>query len=225
MWKLILVFIIDLAIFKFVGLIPGIIGLAALVKKILDFLGFTREIKFSSLSLADGFMYLKDYEGSYKDVGKYLEEAMNIAKKFKKEQRYTLCGVYLDNPDKVQAPKQRMRIGLYKKKDNNKNLKEDEDIVQYLTEKGYKQVTVPCTKSAYASWDYKNNFALIQGIKKFYKTLYTNLQSSNFRNSYKLGNNISDIFSIELYPKKDQVCFYIPTGNREAFFENSSFKK
>ena len=225
MLKLILIFIVNLAIFKFLGLIPGIIGLAVLIKQLLDFLGFTRQIKFSSLSLADGYMYLKDYEGSYKDVGKYLEEAMNIIKKFRKEQSYILCGIYLDCPDKVQPPKQRMRIGIYKKKGNNKTFKEDEDVFEYVTNNGYKKVTVPCTKSAYVSWDYKNKFALYQGIQKFYKALHTQLQSANFRNSYKLGNDISDIFSIELYPKKDQICFYIPNGNREAFLENSSFKK
>lgn len=224
MYKYAILFVVDLILFKYIGFIPGLIGLAIIVYRLANALGFTRPIKFYKCAFAEGTVYTKDYTGAYSSFGPKFEEAKKILEKFKLEKTYSLISFYYDCPGKTKVPeeKQRASIGIYKKK-NVEFVHPNEEFEKYVLENGYKKNQIPNSSSLFSDWYFINFFSLMIGIKKFYKALQTSLADPIFRKDYKVKDEVK--VSVELYESQDIVKFYIPTANEEKFLIHDSFPK
>ena len=75
MIKFAILFLVDFVIYKLVGLIPALIGLAIIIYRISNAIGFTRSIQIYKGNLNEGFVYTKDFTGSYKKIGDSFKEA------------------------------------------------------------------------------------------------------------------------------------------------------
>ena len=139
MIKFAILFLVDFVIYKLVGLIPALIGLAIIIYRISNAIGFT---------------------GSYKKIGDSFKEAGDILKKFKMEKTYAIIGIYYDCPDKVPEGKQRASIGIYKKKSTD-FINPNEELDKYVLKNGYKKSTIPSTPSLYSDWQFMNMFSLL----------------------------------------------------------------
>ena len=225
MLKYAILLVVDLVIFKYIGFIPGLIGLAIIAYRVSDAIGFTRSIKFYRGAFVEGTVYTKDYTGSYKNIGSKFEEVQKILERFKLEKAYSLISIYYDCPGKSDVPEDKHRacIGIYKKKTSD-FIHSNEEFEKYVLENGYKKNTIPSSSSLFSDWYFVNSFSLMYGIKKFYNELGTSFTDPQFKKDYKLkGDNIK--VSVELYETKDTVKFYIPTVNEEKFMIHDSFPK
>lgn len=223
MYEYAILLVVELIIFKFIGFIPGLIGLAIIVYRVANSIGFTRPIKFYKCGFAEGTVYTKDYTGSYKTLGPKFEEIKKILEKFKLEKTYSLISIYYDRPGKNEVPedKQRASIGIYKKK-NTDFVHPNEELEKYVLENGFKKNQLPNSSSLFSDWYFVNFFSLIIGIKKFYKALETSLSDPIFKKDYKLKDDNIKV-SVELYEPQGIVKFYIPTVNEEQFMIHDSF--
>ena len=222
MIKFAILFLVDFVIYKYVGLIPALIGLAIIIYRISNAIGFTRSIQIYKGNLSEGIVYTKDYTGSYKKVGEMFKESREILKRFKMEKTYAIIGIYYDYQDKVPEGKQRASIGIYKKKSTD-FIKPNEELEKYVLENGYKKNAIPSTPSLYSDWYFMNMLSLIVGIDKFYKELNLNLENETFRKQYKVKSKEYKC-SLELYDSPDVVKFYVPTTNEDKFMIHDTLK-
>lgn len=223
MIKFAILFLVDFIIYKYVGFIPALVGLAIIIYRLSNAIGFTRSIQIYKGNLNEGFVYTKDFTGSYKKIGDTFKKADDILKKFKMEKTYAIIGIYYDCPDKVPEGKQRASIGIYKKKSTD-FISPNEDLDKYVLENGYKKSALPSTPSLYSDWQIMNMFSLLIGVKKFYKELNVNLENETFRNQYKVKSKEYKC-SIELYDSQDVVKFYVPTTNEDKFMLHDTLKE
>lgn len=209
--------------FYFLGVIPGILGLAIGIYRIANEFGVFKTAKIFKGCFTSGHAYVKEFTGSYKSNGKMFEEANQIIQKFKKEKEYNVISIYYDNPDKTPEGKQKGVVGIYKKKLTSE-FQIDKEIESYALENGYKKAEFPMSTSLYCSWDFTNPICMIFGIKKFYSELNKNYQNTQFRKQYKIVKDTYDC-CIEIFETKTKMVFYVPTVNEKAFMIHSALPK
>lgn len=187
---------------------------------ILKKLGFFRGVAIHTGNNAEGVYYFKNFEGNYEKLGGLIEEMKGIIKKFKKENKYFILGIYYDNAinpsyKKTDPNKCRATIGIFKKKLSSK-FKIDEELETYVTnDLKLNKTMLPKVKCLLAEWTYSNKIAMMKGMKVFYDQLFANLQQESYCNSLHIDKSALSC-AYEVYEHK-KIMFYVPTENISEF--------
>lgn len=210
--------IVDYFLFKF-GLYYGLFGLVIIIYQILRILGFFRHPQISKASFCEGISFLKDYQGSYKNCGAGIEEALKIIKTFKLDEikvKYVVIGIFYDNPETVEESKLRYSIGIYQR---NLGFAENppRELESYCKDNNYYFAELPNANSIYGSWEYSNSFALMKGIDKFYSGLKTKLNDDSFLKTYRVKKGTKCETIVEVYEFDSKIAFYAPLLNVDKF--------
>lgn len=216
-FKLGILLLINLIMFKIGGLFGGLIGLAIVVIKTLNLFGLTRGISFGRGSIQEGIAYTKDYIGPYTANEKAFEDAMNLIETFKLE-GFGLFAIYFDKPGEVEESKMRASIGIYKINRGFPDKMSDE-FERFISNNGYNYNELPLTTALSSEWKYFNRFTMMQGIKKYYEKLAYNLKDNGFLNTFRLKGKEKDLkVVIEYYDiSKKVINFYVPFVNTSKF--------
>jgi hypothetical protein len=228
MKSLIIPIILSFIVFYFVSVRAGLMSLSMVFLKFVYDLGLFSSIKFYRGNFSHSEVFYHDYQGEYKNIGSCLRKTCDIISKLKLEDddRYSVIGIYYDDPKKVKDLKScRAVYGISKritdelKPGHVSKDKKEIEIEEYLTEKGFKKSVLPDTVSLTASFPFKFKMSMILGIIKFYSALTSNLKDENFKRSYGIKET-KDFSSVEVY-QKNEIKFYIPTKNQEKFILTS----
>ena len=218
---ILILLLVDFLVFKYIGVLFGVIVLLFIVYKVLKMFGFFRNPSFFRGSFCEGIAFLKDYQGPYYKNRKAFEDASNLIKTFKLnepgegKEKYAIIGIYYDKPGEVEDSKLRYSVGIYQK---NKGFPEKppRELEAYCNSNGYYYEELPNASSLYSSWEYSNFFAMITGITKFNSSLKNNLNSPDFKRIYRLKDNDCKII-VELYENDSTIAFYAPVLNVDKF--------
>ncbi len=210
--KFAVLFIVDIYIFWNFGKLFGFLGLGVILYRLLNTLGLIRSPQIYRGAFSEGIVYLKDYQGSYRNPEPY-KEVSNLIKNFKLKD-FVIIGIYYDKPDEVEQNKLRYSIGIFKKKGSNKG-KINKDFENYCNKNNFYHVEFPDTASICSSWKYSNFFSMMVGIAKFNQLIKKNLDDETFRNMHKITEKPKIV--IELYVNESDMEFYIPTANVDKF--------
>ena len=100
--RILILLFVDFLIFKYIGVIFGVIGLLIIIFRVLKMFGFFRNPSFFKGSFCEGIAFLKDYQGPYYKNRKAFEDALNLIKTFKLnepkdgKEKYVIIGIYYD---------------------------------------------------------------------------------------------------------------------------------
>lgn len=180
-------------------------------------LGFFKNIAIHSGNNAEGVFYYKNFEGKTDDLGPIFAEMKGIIKKFKKENKYFIFGLYYGNVSdkKPDQSKCKASIGIFKKKLSSK-FKIDDDLESYVTsELKLKKKMLPKVKCLLGEWTYSNKIAMLKGTKVFYDQLFQNLQQESYCNANHIDKKALEC-AFEVYEHK-KVMFYVPIENIPEF--------
>ena len=111
--KFAILFIVDIYIFWNFGKLFGFLGLGIILYRLLNTLGLIRSPQIYRGAFSEGIVYLKDYQGSYRNPEPY-KEVSNLIKNFKLKD-FQIIGIFYDKPGDVPEEKLRSSIGIYRK--------------------------------------------------------------------------------------------------------------
>ena len=219
--RVLIIILVDIFLFKFVGFWAGLIGLGIIIYRILPILNISREkILIKSGSFNSGMAFLKDYQGPFYKNKVAFQEAANLIRTFELKD-WIIMGIYYDKPGEVQDSKLRYSIGIFKK--NKEGEKDDppERLEMYCNTNNYYLADLPNTKSLTSEWNYSNAFTMMIGITKFNMELKKELKNEEFKKLYGMKDGDGKIV-VELYETDSNIKFFIPLENINSF---SLYKK
>lgn len=219
--RVLIIILVDIFLFKFVGFWAGLIGLGIIIYRILPILNISREkILIQSGSFNSGMAFLKDYQGPFYKNKVAFQEAANLIRTFELKD-WIIMGIYYDKPGEVQDSKLRYSIGIFKK--NKEGEKDDppERLEMYCNTNNYYLADLPNTKSLTSEWNYSNAFTMMIGITKFNMELKKELKNEEFKKLYGMKDGDGKIV-VELYETDSNIKFFIPLENINSF---SLYKK
>ena len=219
--KIAILLLVDILIFRYIGVTFGVIGLLIISYRVLKLFGFFRNPSFFKGSFCEGIAFLKDYQGPYFKNRKAFEDALNLIKTFKLnepkdgKEKYVVIGIYYDKPGEVEESKLRYSVGIYQK---NKGFPEKppRELETFCNSNDYYYAELPNASSLYSSWEYSNVFAMITGITKFNSGLKKNLNNPDFKRTYRIKDSDCKII-VELYETDSTIAFYAPLLNVDKF--------
>ena len=211
--KFAILFIVDIYIFWNFGKLFGFLGLGVILYRLLNTLGLIRSPQIYRGAFSEGIVYLKDYQGSYRNPEPY-KEVSNLIKNFKLKD-FQIIGIFYDKPGDVPEEKLRSSIGIYRK---NQGFPDpvSKELESYFQTNNYFNSELPMTSCIYSSWEFSNPFTMIIGISKFYSIMNKNLEDAVFRKMYKIKENPK--VTVELYQSESKIEFFIPIVNEDKFF-------
>ena len=194
------------------GKLYGFLGLGVIIFRFLHIFGFTRSPQIYRGAFSEGVVYLKDYQGSYKNPEAYKEAAYLI--NTYKLKGFLVIGIFYDKPGEVPEEKLRSSIGIYRR---NQGFPDPvpKEFESYCQTNNYYSVDLPMNSCIYSTWEFSNSFTMVMGIMKFYALMKKNLEDAMFRKMYKIKENPK--VCIELYESESKLEFYIPIANEEKF--------
>ena len=215
--RILLLFVVDILIFRYIGVIFGIIGLLIIVLRVLKMFGFFRSPSFFKGAFCEGIAFLKDYQGPFYKNRNAFKEALNLINTFKLNEakegkdKFSIIGIYYDKPGEVEDSKLRYSVGIYQK---NKGFPEkpSRELEAFCNSNGYYYAELPNTSALYSSWEYTNSIAMLTGITKFNYSLKQNLKNPDFKRTYRIKDGDCKVV-IELYETDSSIAFYIPLMN------------
>ena len=210
--KFAILFIVDIYIFWNFGKLFGFLGLGVILYRLLNTLGLIRSPQTYRGAFSEGIVYLKDYQGSYRNPEPY-KEVSNLIKNFKLKD-FQIIGIFYDKPGDVPEEKLRSSIGIYRR---NQGFPDPvpKEFESYCQTNNYYSADLPMNSCIYSTWEFSNSFTMVMGIMKFYALMKKNLEDAMFRKMYKIKENPK--VCIELYESESKLEFYIPIANEEKF--------
>ncbi|MCQ2818829.1 MAG: hypothetical protein MJ252_16305 [archaeon] len=204
----------------FVSLKLGILVFIAALAMFGKSIGLFQRMDIIPSTIPEGLIYVEDYTGSYKEIGKTMTKMFDILKKFKKPTEYSVICLDHSNPydKKTDLNNCKVSVGIFKKK--GKNFKVDEDIEKYCKENGMIQRMITKTNCLHADWKYSNFLGMIYGIRKFYPKIIEDLNNPSFC-SVKHIKKEDVKLAVEIYERnkkgKKNLSFNMPLENHEQF--------
>lgn len=211
-----LLFVVSLISFKFLSLYLSLIILSLSIFLILRSTGIFTSIQIYTSHINSGIIYVKDYQGSYKQIGKEIYILLCMLKKFNLENTYSIFCIDYDNPLDVKTDKSKCKasVGIYKEK--TENFETDKEIENYAKENEMVSKMIPKTRSLRGDWKYGNFLAMIVGIKKFYLKIHEKLSDPKYCEEVNARKEEIKI-AVEIYRPSGKINFNIPFENQEEF--------
>jgi hypothetical protein len=219
MIKWILFFSLDIFVWYSYSFRAFLIGLSIIFLKYIWDTGLFQGIKFYKGVFKNSEIFYTEYVGEYYQISKEFVKLNLIISKFNlNKQYYSTFGIYYDDPKKVDSKKCRALIGIIKETDSTMRpsaLAKDEDLTDYLITNSFKRAILPDSESLVATFPYINTMSMMIGIKKFYSSLDSGLNSEEFKKMYNIDRKKFK-FSVEIY-RDQEIFFYIPLKNHDKF--------
>lgn len=146
-------------------------------------------------------VYYKHHIGPYKNVGKYLENAMKIMQ----HKDVTAFGIYYDNPNDIKEHLLQSATGVVFGIDGKDRY--DDEYGERLKEAGYERVVLPAVDKAVVATQKFDGFFSCIALAKF---TYSKI------NLFVQKNRLNVRFSIEFY-EKGKVHIVMPLDHQADF--------
>jgi len=198
-------------VFVYYNRILGFSLLLFTIYKILNDSGVLVKITFEFLLIQKSRFYYSRYQGNYRNIHPKFKALNKICNKFKNTKSgYSLCGIYYDNPDKIEdINKSTAVVGfLFPEAYSN-----DTDLEAYLKENRgeFSYSELPSAKCIYTQFPFNSIVSMIVAIYRYYKELKKQKESKFFKECEVDDNNCI----IEVY--NNYIQFLIPLSNKNGF--------